>query len=144
MKTQTASTAARATVPDVRALVDRLSLIEAELATIDAKALIKESDDIKRTLREHIASAGYNSEESVFLLGTIAEVEFGPCETERVVEDKKALKKMLGAALYDKLAKFSMRDLRQYISDQRINSVIKEYYGNRKVRSVKVLEQPLH
>lgn len=145
MKTQTNTNSTKVKPqPNIKALVDRLALIEGELDSVDARRLIKESDAIKKTLREYIAEAGYVEDNPVHLLGDLAEVEFGPSSSERVVTEKGKLKKYLGSKMYDQLATFSIKELEKHLSKSQIANVVSEYYGARRIASMTILERPLH
>lgn len=148
MKTQTNTTThAQVKEPSglgIKELVDELADIETKLESIDARKLMKDADEIKRKLREHIAMAGYKEDNPVALLGNYAEVEFHPAVRERVVTEKGRLKKYLGGRLYDQLATFSIKELEKHLSKNQIAAVVSEYYGTRRVNNITLLEQPLH
>ena len=119
---------------EIKECVDALIAIEQRLDINKARLDIRASDELKRKIKQWVSDQGYAHDQPVIIEGYNGFVEFRPCDIERVVEDKSKLKRLLGAKLYDELAKFSMKDLEKHLSKQQIESVVQPYYGSRKLK----------
>ena len=129
-------TVARGVFEDQVAKVDRLTEIEAKLATVTARDLIKEYDKITAELRD-VANKGLLPEDQATFLGTKLNYVLDPCSNERVVTDLAEVQKRMGSKLFYETAKMPLKELDRYLSKAEAEKVtISKRIGPRKGKLV--------
>lgn len=122
-------------------LVDELVSLDRELRALDVKELLARQDALRAELKARVHD---KVDAPITVFGHTGEVILTAPSVEAVVTKKAALKKLMGVKMYDKLAKFSLKDLRQHLNDVEIDSVTEKYVGPRRVKEVIFYEHTTH
>jgi CHASE3 domain sensor protein len=142
MKTQVpALVTARAKEVKTEDLVDELVNLDNELRSLQVKEKLARMESLKAMIKERITEP---DGVTAVVSGNLGAAVFTPRFEEVVVSKKDRLKKLLGVRLYDELAQFSVKALRQHLNDQQIEQVISTNKGNRRLKEVRLFDHNIH
>lgn len=99
--------------------------------------VIKRMDELKKLLSGAISDSAADPLEPFTFFGPGgATITYGPCAKSVVVKDVVAVEKKLGHAVFLKLAKIGITDLKTYLSGIELESLTKTVPGARSLKSI--------
>lgn len=117
--------------------IDRWLEIEAVMQANNIAALAKEQDSLAKVLRAHIKDKEYPNQEPVNFESEKGLITFTPCSKSTEIIDRGAMIQTLGQPVFNDIAKVTLGDLTQYLSEKEIAGFIKvSDTGPRKMKGV--------
>lgn len=123
-------------------VVKELVELEMLLVDIDARKLIKRSEELRKEIigitqdveADYAADLALTTNEGY-------QVIFGPKPIQHIVTNKKRLKKLLGAAQFEQLATFTVKDLEPVLNKTDLYSVTTLTHGTRRFKEAHLLQK---